>query len=320
MAPSGLREPSQSDPISVGFLLIPRFPLMAYSAAVEPLRAANVLAGRELYRWWHATADGQAVEASQGFSIKPDVALEQAAPTASRIFVCAGGNPSIVRDRHLLGLLRRLSRHPGLALGGISGGPFILARAGLLDGHRCTLHWEHVPAFQETFPDVEVARSLYEIDKSRITCSGGIAALDMTLALIARDYGTALAREVSDWFVHNQMREGPLPQRMPFALRFNVHDERLSRVLSAMESNVEDPVPRQALAALACVSLRQLERLFSDATHMSLHEYYLRLRLAHARHLGRETTLSRNEIAQASGFKSVAELRRVQRRYQGQDT
>ena len=313
MTDAGDLNSDHAEPVDIGFLLVPGFPLMSYAAAVEPLRAANQLLGRTLYRWWHASPDGLPVSASNGVAILPDVRIGESKLAAHRLFVCAGGNPSTFDDNHVFDALRRLARR-GTAIGGISGGPYALARAGLLDGRRCTLHWEHIPAFQESFPEVRVARSLFEIDGDRITCSGGIAALDLMLRLIAEDYGGKLAAEVSDWFLHDQMREGPSPQRMSLPLRFGVRDARLIRVLEAIDNHLEKVLSRRALAALACVSERQLERLFVAALGRTLHHYYLQQRIARAYRLERETVLTLAEIAGATGFSSAMELRRVQRR------
>ena len=144
--------------------------------------------------------------------------------------------------------LRRLARR-GVTIGGISGGPYILAKAGLLDERRATLHWEHLPAFREAFPDIEVVPSLFEIDGNRITCSGGISALDMMVALIERDHGRQLAASVGDWFLHTHIREGIGPQRMDLRYRLGVADEKLIGVLRSMEMSIETPQPRAALAA-----------------------------------------------------------------------
>lgn len=297
----------------VGFVLIPGFPLMSYAAAIEPLRAANQLSGRTLYRWWHASPDGLAVAASNGVAVLPDVAVGDVVPAASRLFVCAGGNPSTFGNRRVFGWLRELGRRR-LAVGGISAGPWILARAGLLDRRRCTLHWEHIPAFRERFPKVEVERSLFEIDRDRITCSGGIAALDLMLRLVADDHGADLAAAVGDWFIHGQIREGPAPQRMALPLRFGVRDARLLQVLEAIEANLERPLSRASLAEIASVSERQLERLFRAALGRTLHAHYLDQRLAQAARLERETALPMAEVATATGFTSAAELRRVRQR------
>src|SRR6478752_3714447 len=243
----------QASAQSVGFLLVPGFALMSYAAAIEPLRAANLISGKPLYRWWHAAPGGKPVTASNGLAIIPDVGAGSDRDV-DMLFVCAGGNPATFNDRHVFAWLRKLARR-GVTVGGISGGPYLLARAGLLAGRRCTLHWEHVPAFEERYPDIEVVRSLFEAQGDRITCSGGIAALDLMLSLIERDHGPGLAAGVSDWFLHNQIREGLSPQRMDLRLRFGIRDPRILRVLAAMEANLETPLSKEALAELAHVSV-----------------------------------------------------------------
>ena len=296
-------------PTSVGFLLVPGFALMSYAAAVEPLRAANLLSGRELYRWWHAAPGGKPVTASNGVAILPDcgTSTERA---ADMVLVCAGGNPALFDDKSAFAWLRRLARK-GVTIGGISGGPYILAKAGLLGGARATLHWEHLPAFREAFPDVEVVPSLFEIDGNRITCSGGISALDMMVALIERDHGRQLAASVGDWFLHTHIREGFGPQRMDLRYRLGVADEKLVAVLRAMETNLETPLARGALAHEAGVSLRQLERLFHRHVGHGIHAHYRMLRLDRARQLLRETTLPVLDVALATGFGSSSQFARA---------
>lgn len=299
-------------PTSVGFLLVPGFALMSYAAAVEPLRAANVLSGRTLYRWWHAAPGARPVSASNGVAIIPDSATDRARD-ADIVFVCAGGNPATYNDRATFAWLRRMARR-GTAIGGISGGPYMLARAGLLDGRRATLHWEHAPAFREDFPDIDLTPALFEIDGDRITCSGGVAALDMMVALIARDHGHQLGAAVGDWFLHTHIREGMGPQRMDLSARLGVADERLLAVLRAMEANLETPVPRAALARRAGLSLRQLERRFRHALGRGVQEHYRRLRLDRARVLLRDSRLPVLEVALSTGFASASQFSRAYRR------
>ncbi|WP_425283501.1 AraC family transcriptional regulator [Methyloceanibacter superfactus] len=231
----------------MGFLLVPGFALMSYAAAMEPLRAANLLSGTTLYRWWHAAPRPEPVTASNGVAIIPDCGTGTDRK-ADMVFVCAGGNPATFADKPTFAWLRRLARR-GTVLGGISGGPYILARAGLLDERRATLHWEHLPAFREAFPDVGVVPSLFEIDGNRITCSGGISALDMMVALIERDHGRQLAAAVGDWFLHTHIREGYGPQRMDLRYRLGIADEKLLGVLGAMEMSLETPLPRASWRA-----------------------------------------------------------------------
>jgi transcriptional regulator GlxA family with amidase domain len=296
---------------TVGFLLVPGFALMSYAAAIEPLRAANLLSGKELYRWWHAAPGGKPVMASNGVAIIPDYGT--ADRDADMVFVCAGGNPAIFDDKAVFAWLRRLARK-GVTVGGISGGPYVLAKAGLLDERRATLHWEHMPAFREAFPDVTVVPSLFEIDGNRITCSGGISALDMMVALIQRDHGRQLAASVGDWFLHTHIREGFGPQRMDLRYRLGVADEKLLSVLGAMERSIEMPLPRAQLAREAGISLRQLERLFQRHVGHGIHSHYRWLRLERARQLLRETTLPVLDVALATGFASSSQFARAYRR------
>ena len=299
----------QTAPQTVGFLLVPGFALMSYAAAVEPLRAANLLSGRELYRWWHAAPGGKPVLASNGVAIIPDCGTNTER-AADMVLVCAGGNPALFDDRSAFAWLRRLARK-GAVIGGISGGPYLLARAGLLDQRRATLHWEHLPAFREAFPDVAVVPSLFEIDGNRITCSGGISALDMMVAIIERDRGRQLAAAVGDWFLHTHVREGFGPQRMDLRYRLGIADEKLLGVLRAMEASIETPLTRTALAQEAGISLRQLERLFRRHIGHGIHRHYRWLRLERARQLLRETTLPVLDVALATGFSSASQFARA---------
>jgi transcriptional regulator GlxA family with amidase domain len=301
---------------TVGFLLVPGFALMSYAAAIEPLRAVNLLSGRELYRWWHAAPGGKPVLASNGVAIIPDCGTNTER-AADMVFVCAGGNPALFEDRSVFAWLRRMARK-GVAIGGISGGPYVLAKAGLLDERRATLHWEHLPAFREAFPDVAVVPSLFEIDGNRITCSGGISALDMMVAIIEKEHGRQLAAAVGDWFLHTHVREGFGSQRMDLRLRLGIADEKLLRVLRRMEGSIEAPQPRANLARIAGVSVRQLERLFQRHLGQGIHRQYSSMRLERARQLLRETTLPVLDVAVATGFSSSSQFARAYRRSFGE--
>jgi transcriptional regulator GlxA family with amidase domain len=300
----------------VGFLLIPGFALLSYAAAVEPLRAANQIAGKRLYQWWHAAPGDKPALASNGAAVVPDFKFGSGTRALDLVLVCAGGNPATFNDRGTFAWLGTLDRE-GVSLGGISGGPFILAKAGLLSGRRATVHWEHRAALQEAFPDVELTQSLFETDGNRVTCSGGVAGLDMMVALITRDHGYALGAAVSDWFLHTHARDGTDPQRMDLRFRLGVKDAKLLKALRVMEAHLEVPLSRNQLAKIAELSLRQLDRLFSSNLGHGVHEHYLALRLVRSRQLLRETSLSILEVALASGFTSASQFSRAFRRVVG---
>jgi transcriptional regulator GlxA family with amidase domain len=309
-------EATKADPASrpeiVGFLLIDGFPLMTYAAAVEPLRAANSLSGRELYQWRHISLDGRPAEASNGARILADHAVGEAV-TLDTLFVCAGGNPALFTHAPTLAWLRRLAQ-AGVRIGGLSGGPYILARAGLLHGRRCTIHWEHQPALAEEFPELKLQRTLFEIDRDRLTCAGGVAALDLALALIEQAHGHALAAAVGEWYLLTQVREGGAAQRMALQERFGVSNPTLLQALTLMEQHIEDPIPAARLAELVGVSPRQLERLFAANLGAGPARHYLSVRLERAQTLLRQSPLSVTEVGMACGFVSPSHFSRAYRK------
>ncbi|HEX4199604.1 MAG TPA: GlxA family transcriptional regulator [Caulobacteraceae bacterium] len=296
-------------PRILGLLLIDGFALMSYASIVEPYRAANVLAGEELYRWVHVSIDGRPVRASNGAGIAADLAVGR--PLAcDTLFVFAAGDPASFRDAATFAWLRGLARR-GATLAGVSGGPFLLANAGLLDGHRATIHWDHRPAFAEAFDEIAIEPSLYVIDRRRVTCAGGASGLDLAIELIEREQGHALASRVGDWFIHTEARAADQPQRASLRERYGVANDRVLKVLSRMEASVEEPETRAALARIAGVSLRQLERLFVAHVGESVNDCYRRIRLDQAAQLLRKTGQSATSVAIACGFRSSSHFSRA---------
>ncbi|WP_371420179.1 GlxA family transcriptional regulator [Tardiphaga sp.] len=301
-----------AQPHRVGFLLIDGFALMSFASAIEPLRAANVLAGKKLYQWLHISTGADAVLASSGLSVASDHTIADNV-RYDTVLVCAGGNPASFDDAKTLAWLRRLARS-GCAIGGVSGGPFILAKAGILDGMRCTIHWEHLDAFIEAFPDIEPTRTLFEIDRNRLTCAGGVAALDMMHAIIRRDHGQALAAKVSDWFLQTAVRLGDDSQRISLRERLGTSNRAVLSAITVMERRLASPAPRDELAKAAGVSVRQLERLFTTHLGVTIEQHYLTLRLAKARALLRQTGMPVVEVGAECGFASASHFARVYRR------
>ncbi len=297
-------------PRQIGFLLIPGFSLLSYASAVEPLRAANRLSGQSLYTWVHVSAQGRPVEASSGLAIAADTSFGDDFDF-EMILVCAGGNPALHRNARTLSWLRKLARR-GVRIGGLSGGPYILARAGLLDGFRCTIHWEHLAAFQEEFPRLNIQRTLYEIDRGRLTCAGGIAGFDMMRAIIAAEQGSALAAAVSEWFLQTQLRSGSGPQRLTLRERYGVAHPKLLEALRAMEDS-DKPLSREELARAGALSVRQLERLFADHLGTTIGDLYMKIRLDRARTLVHETAMPLLDIAMACGFATGSHFSRAYR-------
>ena len=295
-------------PYRVGFLLLDGFALLSYAAAVEPLRAANLLAGRALYAVREIPAEGALATSSGGAQVRAGAQLGEAVDF-DLVLVVAGGDPSAFVSRRATRWLRHLARR-GVVIGGVSGGPVVLARAGVMGGRRMTVHWEHRALLGATEPAPIVERSRYVIDRDRLTCAGGTAALDMMHALIARHHGARFAREVSDWFLHADVRTSADPQRSGPAERWGAVPPTLLAALEAMENHVGDPLELAQLAAVAGVGTRQLNRLCRAHFETSVGALYRRVRLEKARALLERSALPIGEVARATGFPSAAHFAR----------
>lgn len=302
--------------LPVGFLLVPGFSLMALASAVEPLRVANRLAGRELFRWTLLSPDGRPAAASGGLEVAAAGGVGEAPPLRC-LFVCAGFEPLRHAGARIDGRLRRLARF-GVVLGALDTGAFLLARAGLLDGYRATLHWEAIPAFRAAHPEVEVAAELFVVDRDRVTCAGGTAALDLMLDLIARRHGQGLAAAVAEQLLHRGARPGSDGQRPRLPARLGVADRRLTAALALMEEHLAEPLPVPALAARAGVRRRELERLFRAKLGTTPSAHHRALRLRRARSLLAQTDLAVAAVALACGFASPEHFSRCYRRLFGQ--
>lgn len=295
---------SNDSSFRVGLLLIDGFALMSYASVVEPLRAANALDGRQLYRVQNIPASGKVATSSCGAVLHAGGSVG-VGTDFDLLLIAAGGDPMAYHDRRVFNWLRRLSRL-GVRLGGVSGGPVILAAAGLMNGRRMTLHWEHAAALVESSPSLLVERNLYVIDRDRVTCAGGTAPLDLMHALIAEHHGPHLARRSSDWLLHTEIRPAGGPQRAGRVERYRTTDRSVLNAIEAMENHIADPLELGQLARISGVSSRQLNRLFREKLGQSTMRFYSDLRLDKARSLLLNSALPLTEIALATGFASSA--------------
>ena len=304
---------SSEPPRHYGFLLVPQFSMLAFTSAVEPLRAANRLSGRELYRWTVIAKEQGPVPASNMIDVIAQ-ASTHAIDRLPHIFVCGGIESHRYHDKQIYAFLRRLER-TGCIMGAVSTGSYLLARAGLLDGYRCTIHWEMLAAFQEAFPKLEVTPELYEIDRTRFTCSGGTASLDMMLGLIAVHHGRELANAVAEQFMHERIRDNRDQQRMALRSRLGVSHPKLLKVVNMMEEHLEEPLTRSDLARRAGLSTRQLERLFRKYLSRTPTRYYQELRLYRARLLLTQSSMPVLDVALACGFVSASHFSKCYREF-----
>lgn len=293
----------QNTTIRYGFLLVPDYSMIAVSTAIEPLRMANRLSGQPLYEWPVITLDGRPVAASNGLLITPDHAIDRI-PELDILFLCAGINVGDAFTRELQNALCRLDRRQ-VPLGSLCTGTYLLARCGLLDGYRCTVHWENMASMHEEFPRVQVSDELYELDRNRYTCAGGNAPLDMMLQLITETNGRELSTRISEQFMCDRIRGRHDRQRIPLKLHLGTSQPKLTEVVSLMEANIEEPMSPDELSHYVGISRRQLERLFQKHLHCVPTRYYMELRLNRARQLLLQTDKSIVDVSLACGFVSA---------------
>jgi len=300
-----------SGPQKIGFFLVPQFSMLSFTATVEPLRSANRMSGKELYSWELFSADGQPIPSSSGITLMPNRGIDEV-DEYPVVIVSAGIDPQSYENHHTFSWLRHMARH-GTRVGGTSGGAYILAKAGLLNGYRCTIHWEYLSGFVEDFPELDVTTKLYEIDRDRFTSAGSGATLDMMLHLIARQHGHDLSVAVAEQFSHIGTNDPEAPQRMPVRQRLRISHPKLIAVIEQMEANLEDPLHRDDLSRSVGLSVRQVERLFMKYLQTTPAKYYMELRLKRARLLLSQTSLSVLDVSVACGFVSASHFSKCYR-------
>jgi AraC family transcriptional regulator, glycine betaine-responsive activator len=293
------------------FLTLPNYSLIAVTNAVEPLRMANRVVGQDVYEWSIVSLDGRPVLASNGLDLAPTVALDKLGKVEI-LFVCGGINVRDAVSAPLLAALRRLAERK-VALGALCTGGYALARAGLLDNYRATIHWENLPALREEFPRVQLNDQVFSIDRERYTCSGGTAPLDLMLNLIQLKHGMRISQLVSEQFVLERVRSDQDRQYVPLRAQVGASHRSMIKVAQLMEENIEKPLSLDRIARTTGLSRRQIERLFKRHLDCVPKKYYLEMRLRRARELLLQTAMPIMDVTTSCGFKSPPHFSRCYR-------
>lgn len=293
------------------FVLLDQFTLLSFSCSIEPLRHANVMSGKNLYEWQIVGEGGNTITSSCGVNFQLDADLEPV-NRDDTILVCGGIDIQSTTTRPLVNWLRREARR-GATMGGLCTASYSIAKAGLLDGRRATIHWENQDSFSEEFDEVELTKSVFVIDGNRMSTAGGTASIDLILKLIADDHGEALANSVADQLIYSSIRTDQDSQRLSVPTRIGVRHPKLSSVIQIMEQNLEEPISPSTLAKEVGLSTRQLERLFRRYLNRSPKRYYMELRLQKARNLLMQTDMSVITVALACGFASPSHFSKCYR-------
>ncbi len=293
------------------FVLVPEFAHLAFSCAVEPLRIANMISDKDLYRWSFASENGETATCSNGSVTLVHHRFEDL-PRYDRLFVLSGSNMQTYAEKPLLSLLRRENVKGG-KIGALCSGAWILAAAGMLDGQPAAIHWEYHDSFMEAFPEVGLVRNVFVAEARHVTASGGTATADLMLHLIEMDHGRELSMAVADMMVYSAVREASAAQRVSLQSRRGMRNTHLSKAIVLMQDNIETPLSPSVIASQIGISTRQLERLFGKYLNTSPKKYAMELRLERARHLLVQTEASVLDVALACGFESAGHFSRVYR-------
>lgn len=299
----------------IDFLLVEDFSMVGFLCALSAFRIANQVSGQDYYAVRILAKTTETVLASIGIAVAPDAEIShQDAPDL--VFVCAGQEPRQHYSNAIGAWLRRVERR-GAAVAAISTGADVLARAGLLEGYRCTIYWEQAAAFAEEFPRAALSDRIFEIDRNRLTCGGATASIDLCLHIIAEDLGRETAASVSAAFLLDRVREAGELQKSAPSVGATPIPAPLAHAINLMEAHIEAPLSLDQIAAEVGLGARHLRRLFSSALRIAPKTYYLRLRLARARALTSQTKIPLQEIAAACGFGSASSFASAYRKAYG---
>jgi AraC family transcriptional regulator, glycine betaine-responsive activator len=290
-------------PLRIGFLMFPGFPMACLTSAIEPLRAANEIVGRKVFSWTLVAETLAPVRSSAEVRFEPDVTLA-ACDGLHQLYIIAPPAGKFVDARRGFARLRWLDR-TGVVLGAFSGGIFPLARAGLMEGRGCSVHWCYEAAFKAEFPKVKASEAVILRDNRRITASGAGAVFDLMLRLIEEKLGRNCMTEVACWFQHPFMRDEAARQKVP-VLHGSSTSDRLPPVireaLRLFENHIEDPLRIPDVAAAVDMSGRHFERLFKRETGQSPLRFYRNMRLSKARQRVLYSEDSLRDIATSVGY------------------
>ena len=307
-------EPSDEE-LDVTLLVLPDCSLMSLAATLDPMRGANRVAGRSLYRWRVVSPNGEDPVTSSGLKVvangKFEIQSQDILVIISAFHALEHATPK------LLALVHQAAKQSRLVVG-IEAGSWVLAKAGLLNGRKATTHWEDLEAFSQRFPDVEMQSDRWVRDGPFLTTGGAAPALDMMLALIRARQGYSIALDVASLYIYDEVRQASDAQPLVSLGRILNREPRLAKAIKIMESRIDRPIQVSCIARKLGLSTRSLELLFANVIGQSPGSFYLSLRLKAARRLILDTHLSMADTAEQTGFSSISSLSRAFKRHFGQ--
>ncbi|WP_202380059.1 GlxA family transcriptional regulator [Mesorhizobium sp. 131-2-5] len=315
--------PLADGPVEFWIVLVSGFSQLCMSSFIDPLRYANRLSGRERFRWKLVSDEGTPVMSASGVRVCVDASLDEEGALVKlnrlpdAIVVCTGEGIAKYQSATLVSFVRLCARR-NVKLFGLGTGAWVLAEAGLLSETRCTIHWDTMAAFSETFAGLKLTDALFVEQNGIVTCAGEFAAFDLAIKSVEHSCGADVARSVCRFLTADRWRDGDSCQSAPLGLRFSGPSEKLIRIIRTMENSLDEPLKINAIAQQQGLSCRQIQRLFLYHLKATPMRYYLLLRMARARQLLELTDMSVLQVAIACGFVSSSHFSKCFRDHFGE--
>ncbi|WP_431192879.1 GlxA family transcriptional regulator [Tianweitania aestuarii] len=290
-------------------LVVPGASILCVASAIDPLRAANRIAGEKLFDFRLVSADGLPALTSCGLPVAVEGVFDPCAP-ADALIVIGGFGARSETAKPVLASIRRMARTVR-AIGGVEAGTWVLGHAGLLENRAATTHWEDLEDFSTAFPRTDIRPDRYVIDEPIFTAGGASPTFDLMLHLVRSRLGMAIALDVASVFIYDQTRAASDAQPLVSLGRLDGYDPRLAKAIRLMEGHIERPLTTAAIAKRTGISTRTLETLFQRRIGETPGAYALRLRLNAARRLVLDTSEPMADIATRTGFASAASFSRA---------
>lgn len=221
--------------------------------------------------------------------------------------VCSGVEPEKNVSEKSANWIREIWRK-GRTVGGLCTGACTLARAGILEGIPCTVHWGNLGSFSELFPKLDVVDQLYCSQRRVMSCGGGSGAIDLMVSIIHREHGVALADEELSMCLHHTLRPESTRQRSSTAALLGSRNPKLAAIVEYMHEYIDEKISMSDISHRFDLSQRQIERLFLRHVGTSSKRYLLQQRLERARALLADTNMPVGDVAVSSGFASVSQF------------
>jgi AraC family transcriptional regulator, transcriptional activator FtrA len=303
-----VRRPGRRRPPVVAVVAYDGVALFEFAVACDVFGSSvTTVSGAPLYR---VTVCGSApwVTTDAGFRMEVPYGLD-VLDTAQTVVVPATLAPDQVPAPVLDAL--RLARSRGRRVLSLCTGAFVLAAAGLLDGHAATTHWSECAALARRYPRVSVdPRVLYVDEGGLLTSAGSAASLDLCLHVVQRDYGTEVATRVARDLVIPLHRPGGQAQYIETPVPVLDSGDLLADTISWLQAHLDQPVTIEDLAARAAMSPRTFARRFLASTGATPFQWVVRERVRLAQRLLETTGLPIEAVARKSGFSTADNLRK----------